>query len=90
MSSASCDACPPKISSTQGSPPLDTSRDQQEGDLDPQGLHINILKFIALIINTYMAIRLTSTRTTPSGVWIIHTFTDSISALSWVHYAART
>lgn len=70
------------VSIDSGSEPVDPSQ--------PDGLHINPLEFLAVIINLWIAI--TSIRALPripSG-YILSLFSDNTSALAWLKYAATT
>ena len=56
----------------------------------PQGkLHINVLEFLAVFINTWLSIRLLLTRDTPPGGWILKFLADNTSALGWMSHASR-
>ena len=57
----------------------------------PQGmLHINVLEFIAVFINTWLAIRILLTRDLPPGGWVLRFRADNTSALGWMAHASRT
>jgi hypothetical protein len=57
---------------------------------DPDGLHINVLELIAIIINIWLAlVFITQVSDIPSG-HIITMLVDNTSALSWMHYASCT
>ena len=57
----------------------------------PQGkLHINVLEFIAVFINTWLAIRILLTRENPPGGWVLRFLADNTSALGWMAHASRT
>ena len=71
----------------------------QEVDLDPQGHHINILEFVAIIIQLWIGIRqifrqaMDSTSVIaliPPGGHRILCLADNSSAVSWLRYASRT
>ena len=55
----------------------------------PDGLlHINVLEFLAMFINTWLTIRLLTRRPTPPGGWVLHFLADNTSALGWIHHAS--
>ena len=57
----------------------------------PQGkLHINILEFYAIMINTWLTIKLAMRRPTPPGGFVFHCLADNTSALSWMAKASRS
>jgi hypothetical protein len=62
----------------------------QEPDIDEEGLHINILEFLGIIINLYLALRKISRRPAPTGGDILSVLADNTSALSWLKYAGRS
>jgi hypothetical protein len=53
-------------------------------------LHINILEFIAIIINLWIALLWVRTQPPTPGGHIISILADNTSALSWLRYAARS
>jgi hypothetical protein len=59
-------------------------------DNDENCLHINILEFVAIIINLWLVIVVSRRRTEPEGGHIFAIFADNTSALSWLHYASRS
>jgi hypothetical protein len=59
---------------------------EDEPKKDEEGLHINILEFIAIIITLWMALR----RVKPGEQPIVLATADNTSALSWMAFAART
>jgi hypothetical protein len=61
-----------------------------EPDIDAAGLHINILEFVAIIVNIWMIIVLSRSRSSPVGGHIFAVFADNTSALSWRRYASRS
>jgi hypothetical protein len=61
-----------------------------EPDLDALGLHINVLEFVAIILNLWMIIVQSRRRPEPAGGHIFAVFADNTSALSWLRYASRS
>jgi hypothetical protein len=71
-----------------------------EAELDPNGVHINLLEFIAIFIELWVTIRQLHINHTannalpsehiPAGGHRIMAVADNTSALSWLRYAART
>jgi hypothetical protein len=57
---------------------------------DDRGLHINILELIAIFINTWLVLYHIRWRDAPTGGWIVNIQADNTSALSWLHFAARS
>ena len=53
-------------------------------------MHINTLEFIAVFINTWLAIRILITRDAPPGGWVLRFLADNTSALGWMDHASRT
>jgi hypothetical protein len=51
---------------------------------DADGLHINLLEFIAIIINIWLALSWVRSAPTPPGGHIIAILADNTSALSWL------
>ena len=62
----------------------------QEPDIDASGHHINILEFLAIIINLFVALRRLHSRPAPRGGDILSVLADNTSALSWLTYASRS
>lgn len=58
--------------------------------LDAEGLHINVLEFLAIIINIYLALLLLRRLPVPVGGHVIQVLADNTSALSWLRYASRS
>ena len=56
---------------------------------DDKGLHINILEFIALIINLWMSIHFIRKQSDKPGGHVLLLEADNTSALSWLRHAAR-
>jgi hypothetical protein len=52
-------------------------------------LHLNILEFVGVIINVWLAIHFAKQDGHKAGGHIIQILADNTSALSWMHYAAR-
>jgi hypothetical protein len=61
-----------------------------EPDIDAAGHHINILEFVAIIVNIWLIIVLSRSRSSPVGGHIFAVFADNTSALSWLRYASRS
>jgi hypothetical protein len=59
-------------------------------DSSAQGLHINPLEFLAVIINLWIALKLISMGDLSSTGYIIDLLSDNTTALSWMHVAATT
>jgi hypothetical protein len=57
---------------------------------DDNGLHINLLEFIAIIINVWLALSWVHSSPAQPGGHIIAILADNTSALSWLRYAARS
>ena len=53
-------------------------------------LHINVLEFLAVFINTWIAIKILSGKTAPPGGWVLYFLADNTSALGWMVHASRT
>jgi hypothetical protein len=64
--------------------------DRLDAPVHAKGLHINILEFLAIIINLWFVLWVIRTRDTPPGGWILSLRTDNTSALSWLQHSART
>lgn len=54
------------------------------------GLHINVLEFLAIIINSFVALALLRTRPATVGGEILAVLADNTSALSWMKHAGRS
>jgi hypothetical protein len=76
--------------SSLGFPVKALSPGQYEPDSHAAGLHINILEFIALIINIWLTERLLLKDGYRVGGHIIQTLSDNTSALSWMSHAIRS
>jgi hypothetical protein len=60
-------------------------------DIDATGLHINVLEFVAIIMNLWMIIVMSHHHPAPVGGHIFAIFVENTSALSWLHcYASRS
>ena len=70
--------------------PVLTSEPPRYSPHPPGKLHINVLEFVAVFINTWLCITLLSQRPTPPGGWILHLRADNTSALSWMAHASRS
>jgi hypothetical protein len=57
---------------------------------DDNGLHINILEFVGIIINVWLLIYFVKANGTPNGGAIIDLLANNTSRLSWLRYAARS
>lgn len=64
--------------------------DTGEPDGSNDGLHINILEFIAIIIELWFVLVFLQQRGHRAGGYVIHIRADNTSALSWMRYAARS
>ena len=70
--------------------PVLTSEPPRYGPHPTGKLHINVLEFIAVFINTWLCVTLLSPRPLPPGGWILHLRADNTSALSWMQHASRS
>jgi hypothetical protein len=61
-----------------------------EPAVDASGIHINVLEFVAIIINLWLVIVLSRRQPAPPGGHIFAVFADNTSALSWLRYASRS
>jgi hypothetical protein len=61
-----------------------------EPSVDASGLHINVLEFVAIIINLWLVIVLSRRHPVPVGGHVFAVFADNTSALSWLRYASRS
>jgi hypothetical protein len=57
---------------------------------DAQGLHINPLEFLAVIINPWLALKIIHDGSSCPTGYIIDLLSDNTTALSWMHVAATT
>jgi hypothetical protein len=57
---------------------------------DAHGLHINPLKFLAIIINLWLALKIIHDGSLCPTGYIIDLLSDNTTALSWIHAAAMT
>ncbi len=57
---------------------------------DAQGLHINPLDFLAVIINLWLYLKIISDGSLCLTGYIINLLSDNTMALSWMHVAATT
>jgi hypothetical protein len=64
--------------------------DTCEPDGSSAGLHINVLEFIALLIELWFVIASIRDRGPITGGYIVSLVGDNTSALSWLRYAARS
>ena len=70
--------------------PVLTSEPPRYGPHPTGKLHINVLEFVAVFINTWLGVSLLSQRPSPPGGWILHLRADNTSALSWMTHASRS
>jgi len=61
-----------------------------EPSVDASGLHINVLEFVAIIINLWLVIVLSRRHPVPVGGHVFAVFANNTSALSWLRYASRS
>lgn len=64
--------------------------DTCEPDGTSDGLHINILEFVTMIIELWFVIAISKRRGPFPGGYIVRLIGDNTSALSWLRYAARS
>jgi hypothetical protein len=57
---------------------------------NPDGTHINLLKFVAVVINLWIALKLLARSQAPPTGFILELIADNTSALSWLKFAATT
>ena len=90
-----CEAFPMqwRLSSTdlasQGWPVL-TKEPQRFASFPATKLHINVLEFVAVFIQTWFILQLSASRSPPPGGWVFHFRSDNTSALGWMSHASRT
>jgi hypothetical protein len=65
-------------------------RNSREPAIDAPGTHINVLEFVAIIINLWLIIVSSHRHPAPIGGHIFAVFADNTSALSWLRYASRS
>ena len=56
----------------------------------PGRLHINVLEFLAMFINTWVSIKLLIRQPAPPGGWVLKFLADNTSALGWIAHASRS
>ena len=82
-----------RLSSTdlasQGWPVL-TKEPQRFAPFPATKLHINVLEFAAVFIQTWFILQLSASRSPPPGGWVFHFRSDNTSALGWMSHASRT
>jgi hypothetical protein len=61
----------------------------EPADFDDNGLHINPLEFIAIIINVWVALKLIDTFPHVSTGYIVTLLSDNTSAISWIRTAGK-
>jgi hypothetical protein len=54
--------------------------------LHAEGIHINVLEFLACVINLWLALWATRNLGPPTGGWILLLRTDNTSAPSWLQH----
>ena len=64
--------------------------DTSEPDGTSDGLHINVLEFVAMIIELWFVIILIQRHGPYPGGYIVQLLGDNTTALSWLRYAARS
>jgi hypothetical protein len=64
--------------------------DMLDAPIDAAGLHINILEFLAIILNLWLVLSAIRDLGGPFGGWILSLPTNNTSALSWLQHSART
>jgi hypothetical protein len=57
---------------------------------NPAGTHINLLEFVAVVINLWIALKLLARLPAPPTGFILELIADNTSALSWLKFAATT
>ena len=62
----------------------------EEPDIDEEGLHINVLEFICMIVELWFVLRLIQIQGPRVGGYIVSIIGDNTSALSWLRYASRS
>jgi hypothetical protein len=55
-----------------------------------QGLHINLLEFLAVVINLWLALNIISTGSMCPTGYILDLLLDNTTALSWMYVTATT
>ena len=61
-----------------------------DAPLHADGLQMNILEFVALIVNLWFVLWATRTFGAPQGGWILSLCSDNTSALSWLQHSTCT
>jgi hypothetical protein len=64
-------------------------RNARELDINEPGTHVNVLQFVAIIINLWLMIVVSHHRPAPIGGHIFAVFANNTSALSWLRYACH-
>jgi len=64
--------------------------DVAEPTHDSTGLHINLLEFLAIVINLWICLHCLKSLQEPVGGYTLELLADNTSALSWFHHAARS
>jgi hypothetical protein len=60
------------------------------GSASGSALHINLLEFVAIIINLWLALRWIRSVKAPLGGHVVAALADNTSALSWLRHASRS
>ena len=66
------------------------NEDTSEPDGTSDGLHINVLEFVAMIIELWFVIAIIQRQGPYPGGYIVKLIGDNTTALSWLRYAARS
>jgi len=69
---------------------FELSKDLEPMDTDVEGTHINILEFIALFLNTWIALWIIRRYGPIIGGHILNVLANNTSALSWMFHASRS
>ena len=78
------------IELSQAGWPVLTQEPPKYSAFPPDKLHINVLEFVAVFIQTWIVIKVASSRSPPPGGWRFHFKSDNTSALGWMSHASRT
>jgi hypothetical protein len=72
-----------------GFPMRKIDRAGEPADITPEGLHINPLEFIAIIINIWLALKLIATCPALATGYIVNLLSDNTSAIAWIRVAGK-
>jgi len=72
-----------------GFPMKDIDLAGEPADFAPDGLHINPLEFIAIIINIWLALRLLVSQPASATGYIVDLLSDNTSAIAWTRVAGK-